>query len=98
MTAKREVLFSIVSFGIRGAPTMLALLFTLGLLTHASAARETVFSREQDISALRLGQRVRVDDGSCPAGQIKELSGTKMVETGVQWARKCVQRGGPKLR
>jgi hypothetical protein len=35
-------------------------------------------SREQDIADLRLGQRILVDDGSCPAGQIKEVSGAKM--------------------
>ena len=29
--------------------------------------------REQDINNLRLGQRIRVDDGSCPAGA-KDIS------------------------
>ena len=55
-------------------------------------------SREQDIVDLRLGQRVKVDDGTCPAGQIKEVSGTKMTETGVTRARKCVPRAGPKQK
>ena len=32
---------------------------------------------------MRLGQRVLVDDGSCPAGQIKEVSGAKMTAGGV---------------
>ena len=39
--------------------------------------------REQDIVNLRLGQRIKVDDGTCPAGQIKEVSGSKMTSTGV---------------
>jgi hypothetical protein len=55
-------------------------------------------SREQDIVDLKLGQRVKVDDGTCPAGQIKEISGTKMTTTGVVRARKCVPRLGPKQK
>jgi hypothetical protein len=53
-------------------------------------------SREQDIVNLRLGQRILVDDGSCPAGQVKEVSGAKMTNTGVLAARKCISRSGPK--
>jgi hypothetical protein len=55
-------------------------------------------SREQDIVDLRLGQRILVDDGSCPAGQIKEVSGAKMTATGVSRSAKCIPRLGPKKR
>lgn len=55
-------------------------------------------SREQDIVDLRLGQRIMVDDGSCPAGQIKEVSGAKMTATGVLRSAKCIPRLGPKKR
>jgi hypothetical protein len=55
-------------------------------------------SREQDIVELRLGQRILVDDGSCPAGQIKEVSGAQMTTTGVSRTRKCIPRLGPKKR
>jgi hypothetical protein len=48
--------------------------------------------REQDIVGLRLGQRVMVDDGTCPAGQVKEVSGAKMTPSGVTPARTCVPR------
>jgi hypothetical protein len=48
--------------------------------------------REQDINNLRLGQRIRVDDGSCPAGQVKEVSGAKMVSGQIARVRKCVPR------
>jgi hypothetical protein len=61
----------------------------------ASAAAEQV-AREQDIVDLRLGQRMMVDDGSCPAGQIKEVTGVKLTTTGVARARKCVPRMGTK--
>lgn len=63
----------------------------------ASAAAQSV-GREQDITGLRLGQRVLVDDGTCPAGQIKEVSGARMTETGVTPARKCIPRQGPKKK
>jgi hypothetical protein len=53
-------------------------------------------AREQDIGELRLGQRVMVDDGSCPAGQIKEVTGVKLTATGISRARKCVPRMGTK--
>lgn len=97
MTARRALL-PIASFGIRAALRTRSLLAVFGLLVLAPTAHATVFSREQDIVDLRLGQRVRVDDGSCPAGQVKEVSGAKMSETGVIRARKCVPRAGPKLK
>jgi uncharacterized protein DUF6719 len=53
-------------------------------------------SREQDIADLRLGQRIKVDDGTCPAGQIKEISGTRMTSRGIVRAQKCIPRLGPK--
>jgi len=73
--------------------------FMLGVatVTPARAQRQHV-GREQDIVGLRLGQRVLVDDGTCPAGQVKEVSGAKMTSTGVAPARKCVPRLGPKSK
>jgi hypothetical protein len=61
----------------------------------APAAAEQV-AREQDIVDLRLGQRIMVDDGSCPAGQIKEVTGVKLTTSGIARARKCVPRMGTK--
>jgi hypothetical protein len=55
-------------------------------------------SREQDIGDLRLGQRVKVDDGTCPAGQVKEISGAKISSGGVIRASKCIPRLGPKQK
>ena len=63
----------------------------------ASAFAQTV-GREQDIVGLRLGQRVLVDDGTCPAGQVKEVSGAKMTPSGVTPARKCIPRLAPKKK
>ena len=54
--------------------------------------------RESDVPDLRLGQRVLVDDGSCPAGQIKEVLGSQMTTSGVLRTRKCIPRLGTKKR
>ena len=69
---------------------------TLWLLATPAIAQQ--LSREQDIVDLRLGQRVLVDDGSCPAGQIKEVQGSQMTTSGVLRTRKCVPRLGTKKR
>jgi hypothetical protein len=66
------------------------------LLGFAAPAAAEQVAREQDIVDLRLGQRMMVDDGSCPAGQIKEVTGVKLTTTGIARARKCVPRMGTK--
>ena len=71
---------------------------TAVLLAFATPAAAEQVAREQDIIELRLGQRVLVDDGSCPAGQIKEVSGATMAATGLVRVRKCVPRLGVKKK
>jgi len=68
------------------------------VLSTEARAQQMIVSREQDIVDLRLGQRVMVDDGSCPAGQIKEVQGAQMTTSGVVRTRKCVPRLGAKTR
>jgi hypothetical protein len=68
------------------------------ILVMAFPVSAQQFGREQDIVDLRLGQRVMVDDGSCPAGQIKEVSGATMGLAGVVRVRKCVPRLGVKKK
>jgi hypothetical protein len=70
--------------------------FALAALATSAMAEQV--SREQDITDLRLGQRILVDDGSCPAGQIKEVSGARMTPDGILRMQKCVPRLGPKKR
>jgi hypothetical protein len=77
--------------------TGIACILLLGLLLMG-VARAQYVGREQNIVNLRLGQRVLVDDGTCPAGQVKEVSGSKMTPTGVIAARKCIPRLGPKKK
>jgi hypothetical protein len=64
----------------------------------ATTARAGTVGREQDIVDLKLGQRVQVDDGTCPAGQIKEVRGAKMTNNGVTRTASCVPRFGPKSK
>jgi hypothetical protein len=56
----------------------------------------TLLSREPAVSDLRLGQRVYVDDGSCPQGQVKEVTGSRLTASGIERTRKCVPRNSIK--
>jgi hypothetical protein len=73
-------------------------LATLAMLASTGFASAQTVAREQDIADVRLGQRILVDDGSCPAGQIKEVAGSQMTTSGVLRTRKCIPRLGPKSR
>ena len=73
-------------------------LATLLAMIATSFAQAQTVGREQDIPNLRLGQRVLVDDGSCPAGQVKEVRGSKMTGSGIVVTRTCVPRIGPKTK
>ena len=70
----------------------------LALCALAPSAKAQQVAREQDIVNLRLGQRILVDDGSCPSGQIKEVSGSRMTSAGIVAVRKCIPRLGTKKR
>ncbi len=67
---------------------------SLTMLSLTATAHADIVGRETDITDLRLGQRIYVDDGSCPAGQIKEIAGMRLTESGVERTRKCVDRKG----
>ncbi len=64
----------------------------------AATAHAGSVGREQDIVDLKLGQRVQVDDGTCPAGQVKEVRGARMTDKGVARTSTCVPRYGPKMK
>jgi Family of unknown function (DUF6719) len=76
-------------------------IFVIALIGHTALAMPVSaeqVGREQNIVELRLGQRILVDDGSCPAGQIKEVSGSQLTANGVVRTRKCIPRLGTKKR
>jgi len=76
---------------------LLACLLLLASTLAAHALNDTV-AREQDITNLRLGQRIMVDDGTCGAGEIKEVSGARMTAVGVVASKRCIPRSGPKKK
>ena len=77
-----------------------ATVLLLGSMLGATAAHALAqqVGRESDITDLKLGQRNMVDDGSCPPGQIKVVSGAKMSPQGVVRTRQCAPRGGAKSK
>ncbi|NVN86552.1 MAG: hypothetical protein HXX15_10740 [Rhodopseudomonas sp.] len=77
---------------IRSSCLLVALLGAAAFVTLAGPAAAEQVSREQDIVGLRLGQKILVDDGSCPAGQMKEVTGTNLTAAGVTRSQKCVPR------
>jgi hypothetical protein len=85
-------------FGTRALLKAFCVLAAFGIFAQLPAMAAQPLSSEPAPGQLRLGQRVKVDDGTCPAGQIKEVTGTKMTSTGVVPARKCVPRVGPKQK
>lgn len=62
----------------------------------AGGASAGVLKKEPPMGALREGQVVLVDDGSCPVGQIKEVTGGNHVEAGgfkhIKRTRRCIPR------
>ncbi|MBN9603148.1 MAG: hypothetical protein J0G33_09470 [Afipia felis] len=70
------------------------ILSTLAFMTWVVPASAQIVSRESDITSIRLGQRILVDDGSCKTGEIKQITGTKLTPQGVSTVKQCVSRRG----
>jgi hypothetical protein len=64
----------------------------------APSVADPIYPLEREIPPLRLGERVMVDDGTCPAGQIKQVTGTKLTASGVLRVEKCIPRLGAKKK
>jgi hypothetical protein len=62
------------------------------LIPLASPAPATTVTRESDLTGIRLGQRLYVDDATCPTGQIKEITGKTLTAKGIISSKKCVPR------
>ncbi|WP_420971205.1 DUF6719 family protein [Bradyrhizobium sp. B120] len=71
---------------------LVALVSAAALVAIIQSASAQTVMREADIVDLRVGQRVLVDDGSCPAGQIKQVIGAKLSQNGVVRTQNCVPR------
>ena len=66
------------------------------LMTTISPYAATIVKSEPPMGALKEGQVVLVDDGSCPAGQIKKVVGGNHVKVGgwknIERERSCIPR------
>jgi len=77
-----------------------AVAFALILCATAGIAATVAFAevvrREPAMGALKLGQRVLVDESSCPKGQIKEVIGDDRVKVGgtqrIERQKRCIPR------
>jgi hypothetical protein len=73
-----------------------AVICVVAVTMIAAQARAEVLKKEPPMGALREGQVVLVDDGSCPAGQIKEVTGGNHVAAGgfkhIVRTRRCIAR------
>jgi hypothetical protein len=65
----------------------------IAALLISTAAQSQVLKHEP--TDLRTGKRVLVDDGTCPAGQIKEVVGGSRAAHIARTTR-CIPRGGKK--
>jgi hypothetical protein len=87
---KRVAIFASLAL----AAALTALTALSGLADRASA--QQVVKREPPMGALREGQRVLVDDGSCGPGQIKLVIGGNHVKVGgtknIVRERQCISR------
>ena len=59
------------------------------------AAQSQVLKSEPADGNLPTGKRVLVDDGTCPAGQIKEVTGGSKTEH-IARSTRCIPHGGKK--
>jgi hypothetical protein len=67
-------------------------LMTAALLISTAAQSQVLKNEPTD---LPTGKRVLVDDGTCPAGQIKEVVGGSRAAH-IARATRCIPRGGKK--
>jgi hypothetical protein len=58
------------------------LIFGFLVVSVAGSAFATTVKQEPPLGAMREGQVVLVDDGSCPAGQIKRVVGGNHTKAG----------------
>jgi hypothetical protein len=73
------------------------MLLTLAIVVAGTAGAQAQYlKKEPAMGALKPGQRVLVDDGRCPKGQISEVIGGDHVEVGgkaqIKRIRKCIAR------
>ena len=68
----------------------------IAMLLAAFPAQAQILKTEPKMGALKEGQRVLVDNGKCPKGQVMEVIGGNHTKVGgtkkIERSRKCVAR------
>ncbi len=81
---------------MRDRKTVFFALAVIAVLAAAPPLRAEILKKEPAMGALREGQVVLVDDGSCPAGQLKQVTGGNHVKAGgtkhIERSYKCVPK------
>jgi uncharacterized protein DUF6719 len=81
---------------MRDRKTVSCALAVVTVLAVAMPLQAEVLKREPAMGAPREGQVVLVDDGSCPAGQLKQVTGGNHVKAGgtkhIERSYKCVPK------
>ena len=76
--------------------TLQCFLVGIAVATIGFTAKAETLKKEPAMGALKEGQVVFVDDGTCPAGQIKKVIGGNHVKAGgykhIERIRTCVAR------
>jgi hypothetical protein len=70
-------------------------LVTAALLLLTAAAHSQILKNEPTMGNFPTGKRVLVDDGTCPAGQIKEVTGGSKTQN-IARSSRCIPRGSKK--
>jgi hypothetical protein len=70
-------------------------ILTLALFLSIGTVHAQVLKSEPTEGNLATGKKVLVDDGTCPAGQIKEVTGGSKTEH-IARSTRCVPHGGKK--
>ena len=70
-----------------------AIVLGLALTAAGAVAAQTIVKQEPPSGALRRGTTILVDDGTCPPGQIKEVTaGAGQGQGSTRRSRRCVPR------
>ena len=74
----------------------LSAVFALSAIAFMNSALAKTVKQEPPMGQVREGERLLVDDGSCPGGQIKEVIGGNHVKVGgnkqIERTRRCIPK------
>jgi len=77
-------------------PTRLVLTLLILILETGAGSADSILKKEPPMGALKEGEIVLVDDGTCPKGQIKQVIGGNHVKAGgyknIVRTRSCISR------